>query len=277
MLLKMKALALPALSIAYLLFGTLMAQTNPDLSAIEKSFLEWVKAAPKSDVHPFVAYVRKLRNEGMSDWEADQVRDVLNKLLSTRLPVTEVIFDYIYAKPVSGFRTKPNALLSEAIKILPPGKALDVCMGQGRNSVFLAQQGWQVTGFDISSNGIKIAQLAAEKAGLQLHTIQSTSEGFDYGNDQWDLIVLSYAWGPFQDPAYISKIAASLRKGGIVVWEQYSDDEAKSLDGRPSTPNSVLTMFASFRILRYEYVMTRPDWSPEGPVERVAKLVAQKM
>jgi SAM-dependent methyltransferase len=278
MLKKISFLAVLAfLAACSLLVGALMAQTGFDPSTIEKSFLEWFKTAPKSDMLPFEAYRDKLRSDGMGEQEAEQVRVLLNKLRYTQPALAEVLFDYAYSRPVLGFNTKPNALLAETIRNLPPGKALDVCMGQGRNSIFLAQMGWQVTGFDISSEGLKAAQATAEKAGLQLRTIQSASESFDYGKDQWDLILLSYAFGPFQDPTYIAKIAASLRKGGILVWEHYSTDESTSLDGSPSKLNSLLNMFASFRILRYEYVMAQGDWSPQGPNRRIARLVAQKM
>jgi len=99
----------------------------------------------------------------------------------------------------------------------------------------------------------------------------------DYEKDQWDLIVLSYAWGPFQDPAHISKIETSLRERGLLVWEQYGDDGSRSSNGSPRMLNSVPKMFDSFRILRYEYAMARPDWNPEGPVEQITRLVAQKM
>ncbi len=46
-----------------------------------------------------------------------------------------------------------------------PGRALDIGMGQGRNAVYLATQGWDVTGFDPSSEGVRIARSNAEKAG----------------------------------------------------------------------------------------------------------------
>jgi SAM-dependent methyltransferase len=262
---------------AYLLIGGLMSQTALDPSAIEKSFLEWFKTAPKSDMPPFEAYSAKLKSDGMSEQDAEQVRILLNKLRTTRPSLSEIFFDYVYSRPVLDFNTKPNALLAETVRKLPPGKALDVCMGQGRNSIFLAQLGWQVTGFDVSMEGLKIAQTTAEKAGLQLRTIQSSSELFNYGKDQWDLILLSYAFGPFQDPAYIAKIEASLRKGGILVWEHFSYDDSVSADVSPGKPNSLLYMFASFRILRYEYVMEEGDWTQGPSQRRRAKLVAQKM
>ena len=59
---------------------------------------------------------------------------------------------------------RPTALLVSATKGRRPGKALDIGMGQGRNSIFLAQQGWKVTGFDPSDEGIHQAEeRAAEK------------------------------------------------------------------------------------------------------------------
>lgn len=266
----------PALLVAQaLVCGALMSQSPWDPSTIEESFLEWSRSAPESGVSPFVAYLAKLKQEGRSDREVERARQVLNELFATRPEVSAILFDYIYTNPGAGYSRKPNALLAETVGKLPPGKALDVCMGQGRNAVFLAQLGWQVTGFDISAKGLEAAQFAAKKAGLPLRTIPSASETFDYGTGQWDLIVLSYAWGPFQDPAFIARLYASLRSGGLIVWEQYDDDDQPSGRGG-HTANPVLKMFDRFLILRYENVMARPDWSPKGPVERITRLVAQK-
>lgn len=50
----------------------------------------------------------------------------------------------------TGFNLKPNRLLVETVKEIKPGHALDVGMGQGRNAIYLAQQGWEVTGIELS-------------------------------------------------------------------------------------------------------------------------------
>ena len=52
--------------------------------------------------------------------------------------------------------------LAETIKRKKPGTALDIGMGEGRNAIFLAAQGWEVTGFDISDVGVKLAREAAQ-------------------------------------------------------------------------------------------------------------------
>src|SRR4051794_25535442 len=67
-------------------------------------------------------------------------------------------YDEIYSGQQPGkpqvFNTRPNAFMVRTITGLTPGRALDVAMGQGRNALWLAAQGWNVTGFDISPAGI---------------------------------------------------------------------------------------------------------------------------
>jgi SAM-dependent methyltransferase len=64
------------------------------------------------------------------------------------------MFNNIYKTTKPGFATQPNALLVSNAEGHKPGRALDVGMGQGRNSIFLALKGWDVTGFDMSDEGI---------------------------------------------------------------------------------------------------------------------------
>ncbi len=52
------------------------------------------------------------------------------------------------------FNEEPNALLMETVKRQKPGKALDLGMGQGRNSIYLAMNGWEVTGVDIADEAV---------------------------------------------------------------------------------------------------------------------------
>src|SRR5262249_31981690 len=59
-------------------------------------------------------------------------------------------YDEIYSKGSDVFSAGPNAFMVRTISGRKPGRALDVAMGQGRNALWLASQGWAVTGFDIS-------------------------------------------------------------------------------------------------------------------------------
>jgi ubiquinone/menaquinone biosynthesis C-methylase UbiE len=69
------------------------------------------------------------------------------------------------------FNHKPNAFLVECVRNRRPGKALDVGMGSGRNSLYLASHGWDVTGFDIADVAVAQARHRAKKLGVvYLHT-----------------------------------------------------------------------------------------------------------
>jgi 2-polyprenyl-3-methyl-5-hydroxy-6-metoxy-1,4-benzoquinol methylase len=74
---------------------------------------------------------------------------------------SETYWDSVYSQTRPIFSQQPTALLKYAIRDRPPGKALDIGMGQGRNAIFLAQQGWDVTGFDPSLVGVRQAQATA--------------------------------------------------------------------------------------------------------------------
>ena len=101
-------------------------------------------------------------------------------------------YDKVY-EGAPDFQTDPNRLLVDAIASRKPGKALDVGMGQGRNTLFLAKHGWQVTGFDVSAAGLAKARTAASAQGLAIDAVLASDEEFPFGRDQWDLIALLYA------------------------------------------------------------------------------------
>lgn len=96
------------------------------------------------------------------------------------------------------FSPKPNAFLVEMTRQRKPGRALDVGMGQGRNSIFLAQQGWDVTGIDPADEGVRQAKAEADRLGLKIHVEVTTFEQFDFGEDRWDLFCVMRMSGQFR-------------------------------------------------------------------------------
>lgn len=87
---------------------------------------------------------------------------------------------------------RPSPLLSQEIdriRRLAPGKrALDIACGEGRNSVFLAQQGFLVTALDISDVGLGKAARRAAEAGVTVDFQQVDLDGYRF-TDQFDLII----------------------------------------------------------------------------------------
>ena len=170
------------------------------------------------------------------------------------------------------FRSEPNAFLMEVVKGRKPGRALDVAMGQGRNALWLAQQGWDVTGFDPADQAVAAARDSALRFGVTIHTEITTMEQFDFGENRWDLIVLSYA-GCSQ---LASQVEKALKPGGILVEEAFHTDALKTMKigGSLCGPGELPHAFQGLRALRYEEPVAQPDFAPR-PV-RVVRYAAEK-
>ena len=182
-------------------------------------------------------------------------------------------YDDIYSKG-GVFSTAPNAFMVRAVTGRPPGRALDVGMGQGRNALWLAEHGWAVTGFDISPVGIEQARAQATRRGLRLDASVTAVEDFELGRNQWDLIVFAY----FFPRSALPKIWEALKPGGLVVAEGFHQDTARV---RPLTggfhDNELAQIFSNYRILIYEDAEDRQDWGlPFGDTNRLVRILAQK-
>jgi SAM-dependent methyltransferase len=173
-------------------------------------------------------------------------------------------------------RWQPNALLVEVADAREPGSALDIGMGQGRNALYLAARGWQVTGIDISSQALRLAQRQAQERGVKLDARLADARRFDFGIERWDLIVCSYMDSLTLDRA--DDIVVSLAPGGVLVVESFVRSHELAALGRPDLgfqPGVLRVAFESLDVLRYEEVRAPADWAP-GHVMPVARLVAQK-
>ncbi len=142
--------------------------------------------------------------------------------------------DYIYG-------TDPNDFLAEAVADLPPGRALCIADGEGRNGVHLASLGHTVTSVDLTESGMAKAARLAEAKGVDLTTVVADIADFDLGEQQWDLIVSIFAHMPVPVRAGLHRrIAPALAPGGHFVLEAYTPDQVGRGTGGP--PDAALTM-----------------------------------
>jgi 2-polyprenyl-3-methyl-5-hydroxy-6-metoxy-1,4-benzoquinol methylase len=178
-------------------------------------------------------------------------------------------WDRAYSDPSIRFNTTPNAFLTEVVKGLKPGRALDIGMGQGRNSVYLAKLGWDVRGFDISEQGMELARKSAAAAGVKITTVRASLDDFDYGAGQWDLIV-----GTYVGVSWLETAAKGLKPGGYLLVEGYAK-HPQAPAGAAFGPNELLKLFMdqNLQVVRYEDVEGEPDWLK---LDRVVRMFARK-
>lgn len=159
------------------------------------------------------------------------------------------------------FNAKSNEFLVEMVKGRKPWRALDIAMGQGRNSIWLAQQGWDVTGFDIADEALAAANENARRLGVTIHTELKRIDDFDFGKNRWDLILLSYAGcGPVPD-----KLQRALKPGGILVVEAFHVDATKDhrIGGSICGTGELPHLFQALRTIHYEEPVATPDFAQE--------------
>ncbi len=153
----------------------------------------------------------------------------------------------------------PNQLLVDTVQGVSPGKALDVGVGQGRNALYLASQGWDVTGVDISDEGIARVNQAAKDSGLdtKVHAHVADFHTWDFGENQYDLIAFIY----MGTTPPVDAIRRGLEPGGIVVFEHFGADASKTSGSGGLRQGDLSVLFQDgFEVLRDEQVVDLADW-----------------
>jgi SAM-dependent methyltransferase len=267
--------------LAFLSIASLhLAEEPRDPDLVWNSFLTWFKTAPPG-ANPIGGYADKLKKDGVPPDEIQRQTTRIIKLFSERPEAVEILFDRTFVMASGnptrdGFNSTPSSLMMEAIKGIKPGTALDAGMGQGRNAIYLAQEGWDVTGFDISGEALKAAKFNSQMAGVRVTEVKAGYDTFDFGKTKWDLILLIFAWAPIEDPGFLKKLIDSLRPGGMVIFEHYIDDPNRPQPRAVHAllPGQLRTLFNGFKILRYEETEKMGDWGGHG--EKLVRMVARK-
>lgn len=169
---------------------------------------------------------------------------------------------------------EPNPFLKRHIHLLPKGRALDVATGEGRNAVFLAQNGFDVDAVDISQKGLKKARKLAREKGVKINTFLVDLDRYQIEKERYDLIANFY----FLKRRLIPRIRKGLKKGGKVIFETYLLEHRTFGTGGPKQakyflkPNEPLRLFRNFRILFYREGIFKEG----GRRKAVASLIAEK-
>lgn len=134
---------------------------------------------------------------------------------------------------------------------IPPGRALDLATGKGRNALFLAQRGFDVVAIDVSAVALEDARKVAEARSLHVFWRQENLETLKLPEDCYDLVVnFNYL-----QRSLVPQIKTALKIGGHVIFETFLVDQR--VIGHPKNPayllehNELLQRFREFRVLYY--------------------------
>ena len=133
-------------------------------------------------------------------------------------------WDARYEDEGYAYGTEPNAYFRRQLDRLPPGRLLLLAEGEGRNAVYAAKRGWQVTAVDFSDEGRAKAQRLAAAQGVRLAYQVADLTTLNWQQPgHYDAVGLIYAHlAPTDRRAVHAAVAASLAPGGHLILEAFS-------------------------------------------------------
>ncbi len=136
--------------------------------------------------------------------------------------------DYLFGK-------EPNAFLRSQAHLLRPGRtALSVADGEGRNGVWLAEQGLDVLSIDYSPTALAKARALAQKRGVRLRTEVADVVTWRWPQDAFDVIAAIFIAPDAADrPAFFANVKRALKPGGFLLMQSYRPEQLAYRTGGP--------------------------------------------
>ena len=178
-----------------------------------------------------------------------------------------------YAEPGFAYGTEPNAFLASQRKYLQPGmKALAVADGEGRNGVWLAQQGLDVLSVDSSKVGLRKARELAKSRGVSIRTELADLTRWQWPENEFDIVAAIFIHFPPEHRARMhEKMRRALKPGGVLIMEAFTPEQLKYKTGGPPVREMLYTVemvreeFSKGEILLLQQMLTDLH---EGPYHR---------
>jgi SAM-dependent methyltransferase len=204
------------------------------------------------------------------------------RLISESGQVDRQRWDERYSATGFVWATGPNQFVAAELADLPPGRAIDLAAGEGRNTVWLAERGWRVTAVDFSRVGLdKGRALSAARgvAGTQVDWIVADLCDYQPEPGAYDLALIAYLQvSPKVRAAVLARAAVALAPGGTAFVVAHDLTNRTEGTGGPQdpevlyTPEAVRAELPGLRILRAERVR-RTVAREDGPATAIDTLV----
>lgn len=158
--------------------------------------------------------------------------------------------------------------------LLPPrGRALDVAMGTGRNALYLASLGYEVTGIDVSGVAVERCRQEAARRGLRIEAVHADLESYRLPQAAYDVVINFY----YLQRNLAPQLEGALRPGGVLVFESFTREQRRFGWGPQNDefllrPGELREMFAGLDVLAYREGLVEGDRGTKA----VAGLVGRK-
>ena len=140
--------------------------------------------------------------------------------------------EYVYTKDV-------NRFVKESCSDLAPGKMIDLAGGEGRNTVFFAEKGWQAENVDLSSVGLEKCVALAKERGVSDKVVTTNASALDFVSKlaPVDLGVCAYLQIPSQDlDVAIGRLVDNIKPGGVFFGVWHALENLEEGFGGPQNP-----------------------------------------
>lgn len=153
-------------------------------------------------------------------------------------------WDSRYDEKGFAYGTAPNVFLSSFVDSFKAGdKVLVIGDGEGRNGVWLAEQGCNVVSVDSSRVGVKKAQKLAAEKGVEIEAICADLNEWAWPESEFDFVVIIYVHFPPDVRALLhQKVISALKPGGQLIMESFTPEQLNYSSGGPPVLEMLYTL-----------------------------------
>jgi ubiquinone/menaquinone biosynthesis C-methylase UbiE len=152
-----------------------------------------------------------------------------------------------YALPEYAYGKEPNVFIQQQLDLLKPGKILFPAEGEGRNAIYAAIKGWDVTAFDISNEAQRKALQLATQQKVSIEYLVGTLDELAMANHYFDAIGLCFAHMPAEHRiSWHRSLVKLLKPGGILMLQGFSKAHTtyQQLNPKAGGPKEVTMLFS---------------------------------
>lgn len=195
------------------------------------------------------------------------------------------MWDEKYSSEIYQYGKEPNQFLKDNFSCIRKGKVLCLAEGEGRNAIFLAEQGYQVTAVDSSIVGLNKARKLAKEHNVEVDFIQADLAHYELGHNCWDGIISIFCHLPETLRVKLHKqIVIGLKNQGTFLLEAYTPEQLLFKTGGPGSVSLMLSekeLQDHFKDLEFKLLAEKERDIQEGilhaGIGAVVQLIAQKV